>query len=180
MKREGAVTGGDYWGERKANFSTELWREGWRAMVSVSGYLIGSQEAGKLPLPPKAELQWWYQFYFVTERGREGYQKYTHDFARQIWQPASPQWHFDDATFGRSAASLDNPDHVAITIHNYRWRQALAEGQGGCGVIVEKPFGTELASARALNEMIGNYLAESQVYRFEHSPGTDTVQNILV
>jgi pimeloyl-ACP methyl ester carboxylesterase len=98
-------------------------------MVSVSGYLIGSQEAGKVPLPPKAELQWWYQFYFATERGRAGYDKNRHDFAKLIWQIASPQWHFDDATFDRSAASLDNPDHVAITIHNYRWRQGLAEGE---------------------------------------------------
>jgi pimeloyl-ACP methyl ester carboxylesterase len=97
-------------------------------MVSVSGYLIGSQEAGRMPLPPKAELQWWYQFYFATERGRAGYDKNRHDFAKLIWQLASPKWNFDDATFDRSAASLDNPDHVAITIHNYRWRLGLAEG----------------------------------------------------
>jgi hypothetical protein len=105
-----------------------LFPERCRAMVSVSGYLIGSQEAGKKPLPPRAELQWWYQFYFATERGREGYEKYRNDFNRLIWQLASPQWLFDDATFGRSAASFDNPDHVAIVIHNYRWRQGLAQG----------------------------------------------------
>jgi hypothetical protein len=98
-------------------------------MVSVSGYLIGSQEAGKAPLPPKAELQWWYQYYFATERGRAGYAKNTHDFAKLIWRLASPKWNFDDATFNRSAASLDNPDHVDISIHNYRWRLALAEGE---------------------------------------------------
>jgi len=98
-------------------------------MVSVSGYLIGSQEAGKIPLPPKAELQWWYQYYFATERGRAGYDKYRHDFAKLIWQIASPKWNFDDAMFDRSAASLDNPDHVGIAIHNYRWRLALAEGE---------------------------------------------------
>ena len=98
-------------------------------MVSVSGYLIGSQEAGKMPLPPKAELQWWYQFYFATERGRAGYDKYRHDFAKLIWQLASPKWNFDDATFDRSAAAFDNPDHVAIVIHNYRWRLGLAEGE---------------------------------------------------
>ena len=98
-------------------------------MVSVSGYLIGNQEAGKLPLPPKAELQWWYQYYFATERGRVGYDKYRHDFAKLIWQIASPHWEFDDATFDRSAASFDNPDHVAIVIHNYRWRLALAQGE---------------------------------------------------
>ena len=98
-------------------------------MVSVSGYLIGNQEAGRMPLPPKAELQWWYQFYFATERGRAGYDKYRHDFAKLIWQIASPQWRFDDATFERSAAALDNPDHVDIVIHNYRWRLGLAEGE---------------------------------------------------
>ena len=98
-------------------------------MVSVSGYLIGSQEAGKMPLPPQAELQWWYQFYFATERGRAGYEKYRHDFTKLIWQIASPRWKFDDATFDRSAAAFDNPDHVAISIHNYRWRLGLAEGE---------------------------------------------------
>ena len=98
-------------------------------MVSVSGYLIGNPEAEKMPLPPKAELQWWYQFYFATERGWAGYDKYRHDFAKLIWNLASPKWHFDDATFDRSAAAFDNPDHVAISIHNYRWRLALAEGE---------------------------------------------------
>ena len=100
-----------------------------QALVSVSGYLIGSQEAGKLPLPPEAELQWWYQYYFATERGRAGYDKYRRDFAKLIWRIASPKWNFDDATFDRSAASFDNPDHVAIVIHNYRWRLGLAEGE---------------------------------------------------
>jgi hypothetical protein len=98
-------------------------------MVSVSGYLIGSQEAGRMPLPPKAELEWWYQFYFATERGRSGYDKYRHEFSKLIWQLASPKWDFDDATFGRSAAAFDNPDHVDIVIHNYRWRLGLAEGE---------------------------------------------------
>jgi len=98
-------------------------------MVSVSGYLIGSQEANKAPLPPKAELAWWYQFYFATDRGRAGYEKYRHDFSKLIWQTASPSWNFDDATFDRSAASFDNPDHVAIVIHNYRWRIGLADGE---------------------------------------------------
>ncbi len=98
-------------------------------MVSVSGYLIGNPEAGKMPLPPKAELEWWYQYYFATERGRAGYEQYRHDFAKLIWQIASPKWDFDDATFDRSAASFDNPDHVSIVIHNYRWRLGLAEGE---------------------------------------------------
>ena len=117
------------WGARTANITAALWPERCKAMVSVSGYLIGSQEAGKIPLPPKAELQWWYQYYFATERGRAGYDKYRHDFAKLIWQIASPKWNFDDAMFDRSAASLDNPDHVGIAIHNYRWRLALAEGE---------------------------------------------------
>ena len=123
-----ATLGGFDWGARTANIVAALWPERCKAKVSVSGYLIGSQQAGRMPLPPKAELEWWYQFYFATDRGREGYDKYRHDFARLIWQLASPKWAFDDATFARSAAALDNPDHVAITIHNYRWRLGLAEG----------------------------------------------------
>ncbi len=129
LKIEKATLAGFDWGARTANIIAVLWPERVKAMVSVSGYLIGSQEAGRMPLPPKAELQWWYQFYFATERGREGYQKYTHDFAKLIWQTASPKWAFDDATFDRSAAALDNPDHVAIAIHNYRWRLGLADGE---------------------------------------------------
>ncbi len=124
-----ATLAGFDWGARTANIIAALWPERCKAMVSVSGYLIGSQEAGKMPLPPKNELEWWYQFYFATERGREGYDKYRHDFAKLIWQIASPKWNFDDATFDRSAASFDNPDHVGIVIHNYRWRLALAEGE---------------------------------------------------
>jgi pimeloyl-ACP methyl ester carboxylesterase len=126
---ERATVAGFDWGARTAAIVAALWPERCRALVSVSGYLIGSQEAGKLPLPPEAELQWWYQYYFATERGRDGYERYRRDFARLIWRTASPEWHFDDATFDRSAASLDNPDHVAITIHNYRWRLGLAEGE---------------------------------------------------
>src|SRR5882757_9471341 len=126
---EKATVAGCDWGARTANIMAVLWPQRCKAMVSVSGYLIGSQEAGKMPLPPKAELQWWYQFYFATERGRAGYDKYRHDFAKLIWQIASPKWKFDDVTFDRSAAALDNPDHVAIAIHNYRWRLGLAEGE---------------------------------------------------
>jgi pimeloyl-ACP methyl ester carboxylesterase len=124
-----AALAGFDWGARTANIIAALWPERCKAMVSVSGYLIGSQEAGKMPLPPKAELQWWYQFYFATERGREGYAKYRHDFSKLIWQLASPKWAFDDATFDRSARAFDNPDHVDVVIHNYRWRTALAEGE---------------------------------------------------
>jgi pimeloyl-ACP methyl ester carboxylesterase len=126
---EKATIGGCDWGARTANIIAALWPQRCKALVSVSGYLIGNQQAGKLPLPPKAELQWWYQYYFATDRGRAGYEKYTRDFARLIWQLASPQWNFDDATFERSAAAFDNPDHVAIVVHNYRWRLGLAAGE---------------------------------------------------
>ena len=129
LKIDKAVLGGFDWGARTANIIAALWPERCKAMVSVSGYLIGSQASGKAPLPPKAELQWWYQFYFATKRGRAGYDRFRHDFSKLIWQLASPKWNFDDATFDRSAASFDNPDHVAIVIHNYRWRLGLAEGE---------------------------------------------------
>ncbi len=124
-----AIIAGFDWGARTANIIAALWPERCKAMVSVSGYLIGSQASNEIPLPPKAELAWWYQYYFATERGRAGYEKYRHDFAKLIWQLASPKWDFDDATFDRSAASFDNPDHVDIVIHNYRWRIGLAEGE---------------------------------------------------
>jgi pimeloyl-ACP methyl ester carboxylesterase len=129
LKIEKATIGGFDWGARTADIIAALWPERCRALVSVSGYLIGSQESGKIPLPPMAELEWWYQYYFATERGREGYDKYRHDFAKLIWQTASPKWNFDDATFDRSAASFNNPDHVAVVIHNYRWRLDLAPGE---------------------------------------------------
>ena len=129
LKIEKPILAGFDWGARTANIVAALWPERVKAMVSVSGYLIGNQEAGRMPLPPKAELEWWYQFYFATERGRLGYDKYRHDFSKLIWQLASPKWQFDDATFDRSAASFDNPDHVAIVIHNYRWRLGLADGE---------------------------------------------------
>jgi pimeloyl-ACP methyl ester carboxylesterase len=129
LKIEKATLGGFDWGARTADIIAALWPERCKALVSVSGYLIGSQEAGKAPLPPEAEVQWWYQFYFATERGRIGYDKNRRDFAKLIWQLASPKWEFDDATFDRSAGSFDNPDHVAIVIHNYRWRLALADGE---------------------------------------------------
>ena len=127
---ESAVVAGFDWGARTANIVAALWPERVSGLVSVSGYLIGSQAAGRVPLPPEAELQWWYQYYFATERGRAGYAKYRNEFARLIWRTASPKWSFDDATFERSAASFDNPDHVAIVIHNYRWRLGLADGEG--------------------------------------------------
>jgi pimeloyl-ACP methyl ester carboxylesterase len=129
LKIEKATIGGFDWGARTANIVAALWPARCKAMVSVSGYLIGSQESGKVPLPPQAELQWWYQYYFATERGAEGYAKNTHDFSKLIWKLASPKWAFDDATYDRSAQAFDNPDHVAIVIHNYRWRLDLAKGE---------------------------------------------------
>ena len=129
LKIDKALLAGFDWGARTVNIVSALWPERCIGTVSVSGYLIGSQEAGKMPLPPEAELQWWYQFYFATERGRLGYEKNRHDFSRLIWQLASPKWNFDAATFNRSAAAFDNPDHVSVVIHNYRWRLGLAEGE---------------------------------------------------
>ena len=129
LEIESAILAGFDWGARTANIVAALWPERCKGLVSVSGYLIGSQAAGQVPLPPEAELQWWYQYYFATERGRAGYEKYRRDFAKLIWRTASPSWDFDDATFDRTAASFDNPDHVEIAIHNYRWRLGLAEGE---------------------------------------------------
>lgn len=124
-----AIVAGFDWGARSANSIAALWPERCRAIVSVSGYLIGNPELNKIPLPPKAELEWWYQFYFATERGLAGYEKYTSEFAKLIWKIASPKWNFDDETFNRTAASFENLDHVAIVIHNYRWRLGLAQGE---------------------------------------------------
>jgi pimeloyl-ACP methyl ester carboxylesterase len=129
LKIDKAIFAGFDWGARTADIVAALWPERCKGIVSVSGYLIGSQASGKTPLPPKAEFEWWYQFYFATERGRAGYDKYRRDFSKLIWQLASPKWNFDDATFDRSAESFDSPDHVNIVIHSYRWRQGLAEGE---------------------------------------------------
>ena len=124
-----AIVAGCDWGARTACILAALWPERCNALVSVSGYLLVNREVNKQPLPPQGELSWWYQFYLATERGRAGYQKYTSDFARLIWQQASPQWRFDDATFLRSAVAFENPDHVAIVVHNYRWRIGIADGE---------------------------------------------------
>jgi pimeloyl-ACP methyl ester carboxylesterase len=129
LKIERATLAGFDWGARTANIIAAAFPERCRAMVSVSGYLISSQESGRVPLPPSAELQWWYQFYFATERGQEGYEKYRSEFSKLIWRTASPKWQFDDETFDRTARSFGNPDHVAIVIHNYRWRIGLAQGE---------------------------------------------------
>ena len=129
LQLQKAVVAGCDWGARTADILAALWPERCKALVSVSGYLIGSREAGKVPLVPSAELQWWYQYYFATERGRAGYEKYRREFAQLIWKLASPQWHFDDATFERSAKAFENPDHVSVVVHNYRWRLGLADGE---------------------------------------------------
>jgi len=138
LKIEKAILAGFDWGARTADIIAALWPERCKALVSVSGYLIGSQAAGRMPLPPQAELQWWYQYYFATERGHAGYDKYRHDFGKLIWQLASPKWKFDDATFDRTARSFDNPDHVDIVIHNYRWRLGLAEGEAKYNDLVKR------------------------------------------
>lgn len=138
LKIDKPILAGFDWGARTADIVAALWPARCKALVSVSGYLIGNQKAGKVPLPPKAELQWWYQFYLATERGRAGYEKYTHDFTKLIWQLASPQWKFDDATFERSAAAFDNPDHVAIVAHNYSWKLGLTDGEAKYDPLEEK------------------------------------------
>ena len=146
LKIEKATVAGFDWGARTADIMAALWPERVKALVSVSGYLIGNQEAGKKPLPPAAELQWWYQFYFATDRGKEGYAKYTHDFSKLIWQIASPKWNFDDTTFNRSAVAFDNPDHVAIVVHNYRWRLGMEKGEAKYDALEKK-----LAQAPAIS-----------------------------
>lgn len=129
LEIERATLAGFDWGARTAGIVAALWPDRCRGLVAVSGYLIDGQASGRVPLPPAAEHAWWYQYYFATERGREGYARNTRDFAKLIWQTASPRWDFDDATFDRSAAALDNPDHVDVVIHNYRWRLGLADGE---------------------------------------------------
>lgn len=138
LKIDKAIIGGFDWGARTANIIAAQWPERCKALVSVSGYLIGSQQANAAPLAPKAELSWWYQFYFATARGEAGYKANTREFAKLIWQTASPQWHFNDSTFAVSAAAFDNPDHVAITIHNYRWRLGVANGEKQYDAIEKK------------------------------------------
>ncbi|NSL88281.1 alpha/beta hydrolase [Chitinophaga sp. Mgbs1] len=138
LKIDRAIIGGYDWGARTADIMAALWPERVSALVSVSGYLIGSQQANKAPLPPRAELAWWYQYYFATPRGEAGYAANTRAFAKLIWQTASPQWHFSDSTFNRAAAAFDNPDHVAVVIHNYRWRLGLATGEKQYDALEEK------------------------------------------
>ncbi len=167
LRIEKATLAGFDWGARTANIIAALWPDRCKAMVSVSGYLIGSQELGKMPLPPKAELEWWYQYYFATERGRAGYDKYRHDFAKLIWQLASPKWNFDDATFDRSAQAFDNPDHVAITVHNYRWR--LARRCQWCAAS---------GSRRLREEILGQVFAPADHGRYRAQPAAGSATGI--
>ncbi|MBE9462627.1 alpha/beta fold hydrolase [Dyadobacter subterraneus] len=124
-----AILAGYDWGARTACIIAALWPDRCKALVSVNGYLINNLERNKLPLSPKAEWGWWYQFYFSTERGKAGYEANRQDFAKLIWKNVSPRWNFDDATFNRSAASFDNPDYISIVIHNYRWRLSIEKGE---------------------------------------------------
>ena len=163
LKIQKAIIAGFDWGARTAGIMAALWPERCRAIVSVSGYLIGSPEANKTPLPPKAELQWWYQYYFATERGRAGYERYRNDFAKLIWQIASPRWDFDEATFDRTAQSFDNPDHVDIVIHNYRWRIGLAEGEPAYEDL-------ERRLAEAPRTPPGSRFLRPEVHRQVHAP----------
>jgi pimeloyl-ACP methyl ester carboxylesterase len=145
-----AIIAGFDWGARTADIMAALWPERCKAIVSVSGYLIGSPASNKMPLPPKAEFPWWYQYYFATDRGTLGYSQYTHGFNKLIWQTASPKWNFDDATYDRSAASFNNPDHVAIVIHNYRWRLGLAAGEPKYDDLEQKLFAGPVITVPAI------------------------------
>ena len=142
LKIDKAVVGGFDWGARTAVIMAALWPQRTKAIVAVSGYIITNLEANKKPLPPKAELGWWYQYYFATERGERGYSENRHDFNKLIWQLASPKWNFDDATFDRTAAAFNNPDHVSIVIHNYRWRLSLAKGEQKYEALEQRLFQT--------------------------------------
>jgi pimeloyl-ACP methyl ester carboxylesterase len=167
-----AILAGFDWGARTADIIAALWPERCKALVSVSGYLISSPEANKAPLPPQAELEWWYQFYFTTERGRLGYNKYRHDFAKLIWHQASPKWQFDDATFDRSAASFENPDHVAIAIHDYRWRLGLASGEAKYDHIEKRLAESPVITAPTITlegDANGAPHAEPEAYRMKFS-----------
>ncbi len=177
LKVRKAVFAGFDWGARTGDIVAALWPDRCSALVSVSGYLIGSQAAGTAPLPPAAEYQWWYQYYFATERGRLGYEKYRHDFAKLIWRLASPKWAFTDATFDRSAAAFDNPDHVSIVIHNYRWRLGLADGEPqfnaleerlATGPVVTVPTITLEGDANGAPHVAPDSYAKKFTGRYEH------------
>jgi pimeloyl-ACP methyl ester carboxylesterase len=188
LKIEKPIIGGFDWGARTADIMASLWPERCRGLVAVSGYLIGSPATGGTPLPPSAEFQWWYQFYFATERGRAGYEQYRREFARLIWQQASPKWSFDDATFDRSVAAFDNPDHVAIVIHNYRWRIGLAKGESryddlenrlAAGPIISVPSITLEGDANGAPHLEPSAYAKKFSGRYEHRTITGGVGHNL-
>ena len=145
-----AILGGFDWGSRTATIVAALWPERCKGLVAVSGYIVVNLQANQQPLPPKAELGWWYQYYFATERGLHGYAENRYEFNKLIWQLASPRWKFDDATFHRSAAAFENPDHVAIVIHNYRWRLSLAQGEPRYDALEQKLFQAPVITVPAI------------------------------
>jgi pimeloyl-ACP methyl ester carboxylesterase len=120
-----AILAGYDWGSRTADIIAAVWPDRVKALISVTGYLITNLAAQKLPLPPKAENAWWYQFYFDTERGMLGLTEYRYDLGLFVWKFNSPTWNFSTETYNQTAAAFNNPDFVAITIGNYRWRQGL-------------------------------------------------------
>ena len=148
LKIQKAIIGGFDWGSRTADIVAAIWPERCKALVAVSGYLITNLKANLLPLPPQAELAWWYQYYFAIERGRLGYSENRHDFNKLIWKIVSPKWDFDDATFDRTAEAFNNPDHVDIVIHNYRWRLSLAKGEARYDHLENKLFEAPLSLCR--------------------------------
>ena len=172
LKIEKVIIGGFDWGGRSADIVAALWPERCKALVAVSGYLIGSPAGNKEPLPPSVEYQWWYQYYFATERGVLGYDKYRHDFGKLIWQIASPRWEFDEATFDRTAASFNNPDYVAIVIHNYRWRLGLAEGEAKYDDLEKRLAAAPVISVPTITlegDANGAPHADAKVYRSRYS-----------
>jgi len=169
LKIQKAIVAGFDWGARTADVMATLWPDRCRAIVSVSGYLIGNPAViGKQPLPPKAALAFWYQYYFATDVGRGGYAQYLHDFNKLIWQTASPKWNFDDATFDRSAASFKNPDHIDIVMHDYRWRLGLADGERKYDDLERRLVATPVITVPAITmegDANGAIHADSATYR---------------
>jgi pimeloyl-ACP methyl ester carboxylesterase len=172
LKIDKAIIAGFDWGGRTADIIAALWPERCKALVAVSGYLIGSPAANRDPLPPQEEYEWWYQYYFATERGVLGYDKYRHDFGKLIWQIASPRWEFDDATFDRTAASFNNPDYVAIVIHNYRWRIGVAKGESKYDELEKRLAGAPVITVPTITlegDANGAPHADGEAYRKKYS-----------
>jgi pimeloyl-ACP methyl ester carboxylesterase len=128
LKIDAPILAGYDYGGRAADIVAALWPERCKALVSGQGYLIVNYAANRQPSPPRDELALWFQYYFCTERGALGYADNRYDFNKLMWQWLSPKWKFDDATYDRTATSFENPDHVAVVIHNFRTRYGVAEG----------------------------------------------------